>query len=248
MVEGARESEIAKMQRQDPELSPMLRYVEEGTLPSNKKDAKKLVMERSRFDIVDGVLYYENPDVEGRWRIAVPMCWRKTLIKEAHGGRFGGNFAECRIYEQLRRYYWWGRMRTDVREYCRSCLTCASRTGQGQAPRPHLQPIPVGGPFHRVGVDILQLPLTYEGNQYAIVFMDYLTKWPEVFAAADQKAETIARLHVVSCHGVPEQLLSDRGPNLLSKIVREVCSLLGIEKINTSGYHPQTDGLVERFN
>ena len=60
--------------------------------------------------------------------------------------------------------------------------------------------------------------------------MDYLTKWPEVFAAADQKAETIARLlveHVVSRHGVPEQLLSDRGPNLLSEIVREVCSLLG---------------------
>ena len=45
-----------------------------------------------------------------------------------------------------------------------------------------LQPIPIGGPFHRVGVDVLKLPLTYDGNAYAVVFMDYFMKWPEVFA------------------------------------------------------------------
>ena len=101
-----------------------------------------------------------------------------------------------------------------------------------------------------VGVDVLQLPPSYNGYKYAIVFMDYLTKWPEVFAAADQKAETIAWLlveHVIARHGVPENL-SDRGPNFLSTLVEEVCKLVGIKKINTSGYHPQCDGLVEKFN
>lgn len=67
-------------------------------------------------------------------------------------------------------------MRADVRRYCRACLVCASRTGQDRVLRPPLKSIPVGGPFQCVGVDVLQLPLTYEGNQYAIVFMDYLTK------------------------------------------------------------------------
>ena len=114
-----------------------------------------------------------------------------------------------------------------------------------------MQPIPVGGPFHRVAVDILQLPLTVSGNRYVAVFMDYLTKWPEAFAIPDQKAETIAKLFVeqiVCRHGVPEELLSDRGTNFLSDLVREVCQLLNVKKINTSGYHPQTDGLVEKFN
>ena len=81
--------------------------------------------------------------------------------------------------------------------------------------------------------------------------MDYLTKWPEVFPSPDQKAGTIAKLlveHVVAHHGVPEQLLSDPGPNFLSEVIQEVCTLLGVEKVNTSGYHPQTDGLIERFN
>ena len=140
-------------------------------------------------------------------------------------------------------------MRSDIRKYCCSCMVCASRSGARRAFKPELQSIPVGGHFHRVGVDVLQLPLTFEINQYAIVFIDYLSKWPEVFASPDQKAETIAKLlveQVVARHGVPEQLLSDRGANFLSELMQEVCSLLGIKNI-TSGYHPQTDS-IERFN
>ena len=82
-----------------------------------------------------------------------------------------------------------------------------------------------------------------------MVFADYLTKWIEAFAVSNQTSETIAKLlveRIVCAHGVPEQLLSDRGANFLSDL--EVCSLLGIEKLNTPGYHPQTDGLVEQFN
>ena len=223
----------------------------EDVLPEDPKLAKQVVAEHPRFDLVEDVLYFENPDVPGRWRIAVPKCLRETLLREAHSSRFAGHFAERRIYELLRRYYWWRDMRSDVRKYCRSCMVCASRAGPRRAFKPELQSIPIGGPFHRVGVDVVQFPMSYDGNQYAIVFMDYLSKWPEVFASPDQKAETIARLlveHVITRHGVPEQLLSDRGPNFLSDLMQEVCSLLGIKKINTSGYHPQTDGLIERFN
>ena len=63
-----------------------------------------------------------------------------------------------------------------MRRHCHACLVCASRKGTDRASRPPLQPIPVGGPFHRVGVDILKLPTSFEGNQYAVVFLDYLTK------------------------------------------------------------------------
>lgn len=54
--------------------------------------------------------------------------------------------------------------------------------------------------------------------------------------------------NVVCRHGVPEQLLSDRGTNFLSELIQGVCEVLSVEKINTSGYHPQRDGLVEKFN
>jgi transposase InsO family protein len=79
----------------------------------------------------------------------------------------------------------------------------------------------------------------------------YLTKWPEVFPVRDQTAPTIAKLlveKIICCHGVPNRLLSDIGANFLSNLLKEGYSLMGIKKLNTTAYHPQTDGLVERFN
>ena len=128
---------------------------------------------------------------------------------------------------------------------------CFTAGGEGTAPPPPLTPIPVSGPFDRIGVDVIQFPKSSRGNQYAVVFVDYLTKWPEVFAMPDQSAITIARLlveQIIAWHGVPAEVLSDRGAVFLSKLMKEVNQLMGIHKVNTTAYHPQTDGLVERFN
>ena len=83
------------------------------------------------------------------------------------------------------------------------------------------------------------------------MFTDYLTKWPEAFAVPSIEATRIAQLlldHITARHSAPRVLLSDRGQNFLSKVVFSVCDLYQIRKVNTSAYHPQTDGLMERFN
>ena len=243
--------DIKQEQRSDPDLLPMIEYLESGKLPAEEQTSRKIVIESPKFELIDGVLYFEYPSSPHHWCIVVPKHLRQTLLEEAHSGQFAGHFAEKKVYDRFRRYYWWKGIRSDVRRHCRGCLTCATRKGGRKPTRPPLHPIPVGGPFHRLGVDVLQLPLTRNGNRYVIVFADYLTKWIEAFPVPDQTAETIAKLlveKIVCVHGVPEQLLSDRGANFLSDLVLEVCSLLGIEKLNTSGYHPQTDGLVEKFN
>ena len=121
----------------------------------------------------------------------------------------------------------------------------------GKPIKPPLTPIPIKGPFDRFGVDVIKFPRSARGNKYAVVFMDYLTKWPEVFATRDQTSLTIAELlveKVISRHGVPAELLSDRGQVFLSRLMVDVYGLLGIRKANTTAYHPQTDGLVERFH
>lgn len=99
----------------------------------------------------------------------------------------------------------------------------------------------------------MELPKTKAGDRYILVMQDFLTnKWPLVFAMPDQKTTRIVRLlveQVIPLFGVPEALLSDRGTNLLSHLMRDVCALLGIEKLNTTvAYHPQCNGLTERFN
>ena len=172
-------------------------------------------------------------------------------MEETHSGRISGHFAEKALYGILAKRYCWDGVRGDVRRHCRACLPCLSRDGTGRRLHPKLCPIPVGGPFERVAVDVLTLPQTEEGNRFAVVFVDYLTKWPEVFATPDHRAETIAGLlveHVVCRHGAPKELLSDRGPDFLSELIKRVCVLIGTKKINTTAYHPQTDGMVERLN
>ena len=94
--------------------------------------------------------------------------------------------------------------------------------------------------FKRVGVDVIQFPRSNDGNKYAVVFVDYLTKWPEV-SVPDQTSATIAQLlieQIVSRHGVPAEVLSDRGKSFLSGLMKEVERLLGFHKVNTSAYHP----------
>ena len=130
-------------------------------------------------------------------------------------------------------------------------LCCQMRkTPRNCKPAP-LLPIPVDGAFDRVAVDCLgPFPESYSGNCY-VVFSDYLTRWPEAFAVSTIQATVIAKLlvnEIFCCHGSPKTLLSDHGKNFLSKLVCEVCKLLAIDKLNTSPYHPMTDGLVERFN
>ncbi len=83
-------------------------------------------------------------------------------------------------------------------------------------------------PFQIVGVDVMDLPITTQGNKHVVVFQDYLTKWPMVYPLPDQKAYRIARLlvdEIILFYGVPENLLSDRGTNLLSSLMKDLCQM-----------------------
>lgn len=235
------QSELVDTQAKD---LAVISYLKDDVLPDDQKLARRLVLEGTQYDLINGVLHHDN-------LVRGPKSLRGGLLEEMQGGRFSGHFAWRKIYCMTRKKYWWKGMCSDVERFCKSCMECVTRKGSGRATRPPLVSIPVGGPFHRMGVDVLQLPITEAGYRYVVVFADYLTKWVEAFAVPDQSAETIAHLLVeeIFCrHRAPEQLLSDRGANFLSDLVLEICKMLRIKKVNTLGYHPQTDGLVEKFN
>lgn len=95
------------------------------------------------------------------------------------------------------------------------------------------------------------LPTTTKGNKYVLVFTDHLTKYAELVALSDQTAETVARAFVdkiVLRHGVSRQLLTDRGTNFVSRLMRDIFELLGVDKRQTTPYHRECNGAVERLN
>jgi len=173
------------------------------------------------------------------------------MLEECHRGRLGGHFSAERVFKSLISQWWWEGMYKDVYLYVKNCPECAIVSGSGKSQRPPLCPIPVKHPFQILGMDIMALPKTTRGNQYVLVFQDFLTKWPCVFPLPDQQIDRIVKIlaeDIIPFFGVPEAILSDRGTNLLSHIMLDVCEVLGIQKLNTTAYHSQCDELVECYN
>ena len=103
-----------------------------------------------------------------------------------------------------------------------------------------------------VAVDIMgPLIESSSGNSYILVAGDYFTKWMEAYPIPNQEATTVAKKLVdeLFCRfGVPKQLHSDQGRQFESSLLQEICQILNVRKTRTTPYHPQCDGLIERFN
>src|SRR5207237_690609 len=88
-------------------------------------------------------------------------------------------------------------------------------------------------------------------NRYKLVITDYLTKWPEAKAMKEATAENVVKFiyeGIICRHGCPKIILSDRGTHFRNKLVEGLCEKFEIKHKLSSPYHPQTNGLVERFN
>uniref|UniRef100_A0A8C6LCR8 ribonuclease H n=1 Tax=Nothobranchius furzeri TaxID=105023 RepID=A0A8C6LCR8_NOTFU len=148
--------------------------------------------------------------------------------------------------------FYWPQQFADTVRYCKACPQCQLTAPGRKGDRAPLIPMPViDVPFARIAMDIVgPLERSSSGHRYILVVCDYATRYPEAFPLKKVKARQIANclIQMFSRVGVPREILTDQGTNFTSKLLREVYALLGVTGIKTSPYHPQTDGLVERFN
>ncbi|KAF8793549.1 Retrovirus-related Pol polyprotein like [Argiope bruennichi] len=175
-----------------------------------------------------------------------------VVHQELHGSPTGGHFGVTKTLQKVRERFYWNNVRNDVEKWCRTCNPCAACKGPGKRIKGRLQLYNVGAPFERIAFDIIgPLPRSSDGNNNILVVMDYFTKWPEAYPIPDQEAPTVAEILVqnwISTYGVPLQLHSDQGRNFDSAVCRRLYEILGIDKTRTTALHPQSDGMVERFN
>ena len=105
--------------------------------------------------------------------------------------------------------------------------------------------------FQRIAMDIVgPLPRSNNGNKYILTICDYATRCPDTIPILNTEANAIAKdlVSVFAGVGIPDEILTDQGSNLMSSLLQEMYLMLNISRLRTSPYHPQTDGLTERLN
>jgi transposase InsO family protein len=108
-----------------------------------------------------------------------------------------------------------------------------------------------GQAVQRIAVDIVgPLNRSRSENRYILVVSDYATRYPEAVALKSTEAVYVAEQlwKIFSRVGVSQEILTDQGPNFTSQLLKEMQRMIQVKPIRTIHYHPQTNGLVERFN
>ena len=169
-----------------------------------------------------------------------------------HEGVASGHLGQDKTLNHLKERFYWPGHYNDIRDWCQTCATCASRKMPTHSSRLPLGSVSASYPTQIMAVDLVgPLPEKDSGNVYIMVVGDYFSHWMEAIPVPNQEACTIAEKlvdEVFLRFSTPEQLHSDQGRQFESQLLSEVCKLMHIHKTRTTPYYPQSDGLVERFN
>ena len=198
---------------------------------------------------IDGVYMMQNsvvvPDYDNL---------RTDLIAECHDTPYAGHVGRDKTIRLMQRLFWWPKLTSDVARYVKYCPSCQMVKPSNQLPAGLLHPLPVPGqPWESVSMDMVtDLPQTIKGFDSITVFVDRLTKMVHLAPSKKtDKASDVADLfikEVFSRHGMPKQLVSDRGSVFTSNFWKEFMEQLQCKHAMSTAYHPQTDGNTERVN
>ncbi|KAK3531132.1 hypothetical protein QTP70_012979 [Hemibagrus guttatus] len=176
---------------------------------------------------------------------------RTPLIHSAHTSLGTGHPGVNETLSLLKDRFWWPNMASDVRRYVQGCRECAISKSPRHLPSGKLLLLPVPNrPWSHLGVDfITDLPAS---NDFTCIFVvvDRFSKSCRLIPlkglpTAMETAELMFN-HIFRYFGIPEDIVSDQGPQFISRVWKAFFSRLGVAVSLSSGYHPQTNGQTER--
>jgi hypothetical protein len=259
-VPGVDTEAIKTHQREDEDLNDIIIYLEKGELPSDSARARKVQRTSDSYfldnsDILQYILL-EEEDTTGkpylREKLVVPKSLRDELLLWAHDSVVSGHFGRDKTLGKLKAKYYWPGLRADTEAWIKTCLACQSRKSPSKAPKAPLHPIESSEPFERIIMDIKgPLKVTPRGSKYILVLTDHFTKYVLCFPLKTQTAQEIADIlfnEVICKFGSFRVLHTDKAANFVGELISKVCLLCNISKVNSTAYHPQSQGNTERMN
>ncbi|CAF4604889.1 unnamed protein product, partial [Rotaria sp. Silwood2] len=243
-------SQLSHEQAHDPDIRRIISQLNR----SNHLDSTL----SSSFIIKNGILNkLITLTPTSRRRLSVPYLpssMIRSFLTAMHDDPFqGGHFSFDKMMSKIRTRYWWPHMKHDVHRHVQACVPCNQYNYSRQKKPGHLQPIPpIAIPFSIIGMDFcgpfLESP---RENKYVLVVTDLFTHFVTAIPLPTNTAEITALSlfrHIFCRFGICSTLITDQGTHFNNNLMRAFQHLLGYNHILSTPYHPQTNGVVERFN
>lgn len=224
-------NELADMQRNDVELTQLLGKNNLSWERIQLTGTRQLLCENSKTNL----------------RPYVPKSFRKQVFDTMHNITHPGIRASKKIITE---HYFWPRINTDVGIWAKTCDACQKSKTHRHNSAP-IGTFPSTARLDHVHIDIVGPLPESNGNRYIVSMIDRETRWPEAVPVAEITAKVVAEVLIntwIARFGCPNTITTDQGRQFESNLFMALTKSLGIKKTRTTSYHPQSNGLVERWH
>jgi ribonuclease HI len=231
-----------------PWANELVSYLQEGDLPIDKKAAVKLKSKAAQFTLINDTLYKRG------FMLPLLKCVSREegdyILREIHEGVCGNHSGSRMLaHKAIRAGFYWLNMSRDSMQIVKTCDKCQRFANVSQRPPEDLSSVSSPWPFSQWGVDLVgPFPQGKGGVRFAVVVVDYFTKWVEAEALSSITAKCIEKFlwkNIICRHGIPHAFVTDNGKQFDCDSFREWCAKLNIRNYFSSPGHPQANGLVE---
>jgi hypothetical protein len=206
-----------------------------------------LTSKKDPFTFINDTPYYQD-------RMYIPEGpLRLEVLRSCHDTKLAGHYGRRKTTELVTRKFYWPNMNQSIQDFCDTCEACTRSKTPRHLPFGKLMPLPISErPWSSISMDfITDLPES-EGMTTILTVVDRFSKMGHFIPVpnllnAEETAEVFIH-EIVRLHGLPLEIISDRGTQFTSHFWERFLSLLGIKRCLSSAYHPQSDGQSERAN
>ena len=246
-------TEFKKLQETDKSLDKLGKKIESDSVERPRQWGTEVYYINQK----NGLMYrqFTSPPEKGsvvHKQLVLPHSLRESVLEVAHDSILGGHLATKKTYDRVTSNFFWPGAYDDVSRYCQSCDICQRTIPKGRCGKTPLVAMPIiGEPFARLAIDLVgPLPMSGRKHRWILTLVDCATRYPEAIPmkGIDTIECTEELVNIFSRIGIPQEILSDRGSQFVSDLMREISRLLSVRQLQTTPYHAQCNGLVERWN
>jgi hypothetical protein len=234
------ESELIFRQRNDPAWA----YVIDMCLANDQEFVHNCF-------VLENEILYKTDQTTGNYLLVIPNCLIEKILGLYHDSHLLVHLAQKRLFDVIRKRFYWNGMHRDCCDWVAACTSCFKHKANQPLSHGLLIPILSSKPFELLGMDILgPLKRSKNGYKYILVCVDHFTSWVEAAPMKTMTAKEVVEVFfniIISRHSCPEKVLTDQGRQLVGHVLKDMCELFHIEKIDITAHHQQANGKTEKF-